>query len=49
MVTIKSGVDGMSVITLTGSFDQGDLQGLLGWLYSFGLQVISVIYVQVLR
>ena len=42
-ITIDSDVDGLPVTTLTGSFDQAALQGLLRRLYSLGLPLISVI------
>ena len=42
-VTVKSDSDGLPVTTLTGTFDQAALQGLLRRLYSLGLSLISVI------
>ena len=39
-------MDGYCVSTLTGSFDQAALQGLLRHLYSLGLPLISVIWVE---
>jgi hypothetical protein len=44
-ITIDSDVDGHPVTTLTGSFDQAGLQGLLRRLYSLGLPLISIICV----
>ena len=44
-ITIDSDVDGLPVTTLTGSFDQAALHGLLRRLYSLGLPLISVICV----
>ena len=45
-VTVGSDVDGLPVTTLTGTFDQAALQGLLCRLYSYGLPMISVICVE---
>jgi len=42
-VTVKSDSDGLPVTTLTGTFDQAALQGLLRRLYSLGMSLISVI------
>jgi hypothetical protein len=42
-ITIDSDLDGLPVTTLTGSFDQAALHGLLRRLYSLGLPLISVI------
>ena len=41
-VEIETENDGLSVITLTGDFDQAALIGLLRRLYSLGLPLISV-------
>ncbi len=41
-VTVESEGDGLPVTTLTDSFDQAALQGLLRRLYSLGLPLISV-------
>ena len=41
-ITVESDVDGLPVTTLTGTFDQAALHGLLRWLYSLGLPLISV-------
>jgi len=41
-VTVESKGDGPPVTTLTGTFDQAALQGLLRRLYSLGLPLISV-------
>jgi hypothetical protein len=46
-VTVDSESDGPPVTILTGIFDQAKLQGLLRWLYSLGLPLISVICVDV--
>jgi hypothetical protein len=41
-ITIEWEKDGLPVTTLTGTFDQAGLQGLLRRLYSLGLPLISV-------
>ncbi len=41
-ITVGSEDDGLPVTTLTGSFDQAALQGLLRRLYSLGLPLILV-------
>jgi len=41
-ITFESEDDGPPVTTLTGTFDQAALQGLLRRLYSLGLPLISV-------
>lgn len=46
MVTVDSDEDGIPVTTLTGSFDQAALQGLLRRLYSLGLPLISVVCIE---
>ena len=46
-VTIESEGDGLPVSTLTGTFDQAALQGLLRRLYNLGLPLISVNYLEV--
>ena len=38
--------EGMPVSTLIGKFDQAALQGLLGRLYSLGIPLISVNWVE---
>jgi len=43
MVTVDSEEDDLPVTTLTGTFDQAALQGLLRRLYSLGLPLVSVI------
>ncbi|HSG15998.1 MAG TPA: hypothetical protein VLE70_06705 [Anaerolineae bacterium] len=45
-VTTKSSADGLPVTTLTGIVDQAALHGLLRRLYSFGLPLISVQWVE---
>ena len=45
-ITIESEGDGPLVTTLTSTFDQAALHGLLRQLYSLGLPLISVIYVE---
>jgi hypothetical protein len=42
----ESDDDGLPVTTLTGTFDQAALQGLLRHLYSIGLPLISVVCVE---
>ena len=46
MVAVESNRDGLPVTTLTGTFDQAALHGLLRRLYSLGLPLISVICVE---
>ena len=41
-ITFESEADDLQVTTLTGTFDQAALHGLLRRLYSFGLPLISV-------
>jgi len=41
-ISVVTGEDGFSISTLTGTFDQAGLHGLLRRLYSFGLPLISV-------
>ncbi len=45
-ITIDNDEDGLPVTTLTGTFDQAALQGLLRRLYSLGLPLISVMWVE---
>ena len=45
-VTVESEDDGRPVTTLTGTVDQAALQGLLRRLYSLGLPLISVNWVE---
>ncbi len=45
-ITIDGEDDGRPVTTLTGSVDQAALQGLLRRLYSLGLPLISVNWVE---
>jgi hypothetical protein len=46
-VTIESDVDAPPITTLTGTIDQAPLLGLLRWLYSLGLPLISIICLEV--
>jgi hypothetical protein len=46
-ITIESQGDGSPVTTLTGTVDQAALQSLLRRLYSLGLPLISVNWVEV--
>ncbi|MEJ2598588.1 MAG: hypothetical protein P8Z00_09660 [Anaerolineales bacterium] len=43
---VKSDGDGLPVTILTGTLDQAALLGLLRRLYSLGLPLISVIYLE---
>ena len=45
-ITVGSNDDGLPDTTLTGTFDQAGLQGLLRRLYSLGLPIISVICIE---
>ena len=45
-ITVESDEAGLTVTTLTGVVDQATLQGLLRRLYSLGLPLISVIWVE---
>jgi hypothetical protein len=45
-IRLESEGEGPPVTTLTGSLDQAALQGLLRWLYSLGLPLVSVICVE---
>ena len=44
--TVENDDDGLPVTTLTGTFDQAALHGLLRRLYSLSLPLISVISVE---
>ena len=44
-VTVEFKDDGQPVTTLTGTFDQAALHGLLRRLYSLGLPIVSVVCV----
>lgn len=44
-ITVESDSDGLPVTTLTGNLDQAALQGVLRRLYSMGLPLISVSFV----
>jgi hypothetical protein len=45
-VVVESDDSDLPVTTLTGTFDQAALQGLLRQVYSLGLPLISVIWVE---
>jgi hypothetical protein len=45
-IAVEIEADCPPVTTLTGSLDQAGLQGLLRQLYSLGLPLISVIYIE---
>lgn len=45
-IAVESDSEGLLVTTLTGTLDQAALQRLLRRLYSFGLPLISVIYIE---
>ena len=45
-ISIGSLKDGTQVSTLTGTFDQAALHGLLSQLYTMGLPLISLIWVE---
>jgi hypothetical protein len=45
-ITVESEGDGPPITTLTGTLDQAALQGLLRRLYSLGLPLISVHWVE---
>jgi hypothetical protein len=45
-IAVESEGDAPPVTTLTGVLDQAALQGLLRWLYSLGLPLISVVCVE---
>jgi hypothetical protein len=45
-ITVESEGDGPPITTLTGTVDQAALQGLLRRLYSLGLPLISVSFVE---
>ena len=45
-ITVESEGDGPPVTTLTGEFDQAALHGLLRRLYSIGLPLISVFWIE---
>jgi hypothetical protein len=45
-VVVESGDNDLPVTTLTGTFDQAALQGLLRRLYSLGVPLISVIWTE---
>lgn len=45
-LAVEITADGLAVTTLTGSFDQASLQSLLRRLYSLGLPLISVIWIE---
>jgi hypothetical protein len=41
-IVVESEGDEPSISTLTGTFDQAALHGILRWIYSLGLPLISV-------
>ena len=45
-ITLEGGDDGPPTTTLIGTIDQAALQSLLRWLYSLGLPLISVNWVE---
>jgi len=45
-VSVENDWDCLPVTTLTGTFDQAALQGLLRRLYSLGLPLLSVIWIE---
>ena len=45
-VTVGSNDDGLLISTLTGALDQAALQGILRRLYTLGLPLISVIWIE---
>jgi hypothetical protein len=45
-ISVESEGDGQPITTLTGTVDQAALQGLLRRLYSKGLPLISVVWVE---
>lgn len=45
LITSESDEDGFPITTMTGSFDQASLHGLLRRLYTLGLPLISVQYI----
>jgi hypothetical protein len=45
-ITVESEGDGSPITIITGTFDQAALQGLLRRLYSLGLPLISVLWVE---
>jgi hypothetical protein len=45
-LTVESEGEGLSVTTLAGAVDQAALHSLLRWLYSLGLPLISVTFVE---
>lgn len=45
-LVVEISADGYAVTTMTGSFDQASLQSLLRRLYSLGLPLISVIWIE---
>lgn len=46
MISIDGLKDGTQITTLTGTFDQAALHGLLSRLYAMGLPLISVIWIE---
>jgi hypothetical protein len=46
-ITVECEDDDLTITTLTGTFDQAALQGLLRRLYALGLPLVSVICVEI--
>jgi len=46
-MTIEIEDDGQPITTLVGRVDQAALHGLLRWIYSLGLPLISVVCIEV--
>jgi len=40
---VQTGVEDQPFTTLTGTFDQAALHGVLRWLYTLGLPLVSVV------
>lgn len=45
-IVVENGANGQPITNLTGTFDQAALHGLLRRVYSLGLPIIYVIYVE---
>jgi hypothetical protein len=46
LISVESDADGTPITTLAGEIDQAALHGILRRLYSLGLPLISVIYIE---